>query len=122
MEVYIHKDTGKGWILIEELEDGSGYFVSPAPRKMQRPFDEFKGEEETDENVLIKKGIISKEQTQIYHLYRESRKDEIRDKVFSILQELVDEIGKEEAIKVIDDSFNKENAEGIKTILFKDKS
>ncbi len=120
MDVYIHKDTGKGWILIEELEDGTGYFVSPAPRKMQRPFDEFRDEEETDEDALIRNGIISKEQAQIYHLHQGLRKDEILEKATMILKEMVAMYGKEYTKNLIEREWKVDGAKDLIDKISKD--
>jgi hypothetical protein len=104
MEVFIHKITGKGWVLLEDVDADSGYFISPELRKMHLPFETFQEDTTRDVESSLDSGTILKEQIEIKELYDQSRSDEVTDKFLYNVAEGVRKYGRnstEETLKSI---------------------
>ncbi|MFZ7128388.1 MAG: hypothetical protein ACOWWM_19715 [Desulfobacterales bacterium] len=110
MEVYIHKQTGKGWILIDVVDDQNGDFISPALRRMQRPFIEFENGAEGDVTRLLEEGVISPDQIDALAVHEESRKEEMFEDVIQHFRDMIEKHGKPYAERIAAERFSGDTA------------
>lgn len=110
MEIYIHKQTGKGWLLIDEINADTGDFISPSSRRMQRPFSEFQDESESDVADLLRRGVITSAQIDALTTFEESRKEEFLEDVIQHFRDLIRQHGRAYAEQLAKERFSEEIA------------
>ena len=105
MIVYKHKQSGKHFIFIDELETDidQAIFVTPPLdgkiRIINQPYSMFEDDPiEGNEKDLIFNGIITVEQVFAYQTYRENRRDEREDNFIFIWKQMSD-FEKKESVK-----------------------
>lgn len=100
-DIYIHKDTGKGWILIRENDFKNGTFISPNEKILIRPFSEFKDLSNKDTDNFLKDRTINNRQIEKYKQYWRNRKEEKVEKYITKVKELIIEYGKQDSIRYL---------------------